>query len=51
LHFTLLQVFVGVDSITLHYRRQDGRETAETMALDSSSHQVKMVRVHYNPPL
>jgi hypothetical protein len=49
LHFTLLKVFVGVDSITISYSRHDGSEAAEMMVLNESSDQATMVRVHYNP--
>lgn len=48
LHFTLIQVFVGVDSITVYYRRWDGVEASELMVLDESGHRVKIVRAHYN---
>jgi hypothetical protein len=49
LHFTLLQVMYGVDSLTIHYRR-NGLESAEMMVLDESQ-KVIMARVHYNGPL
>lgn len=48
LHFTLIQVFVGINSLTLHYRRWDGVEAAELMVLDESGHGVRIVRAHYN---
>ncbi|MAS32978.1 MAG: DUF4440 domain-containing protein [Anaerolineaceae bacterium] len=51
LHFTLLKVFHGIDSIVIHYRRQNGTEAAELMVLDTASHLVIMARVHYHPPL
>lgn len=48
LHFTLIQVFAGVDSVTLHYRRHDGIEVAEMMVIDAITHQITSVRVHRN---
>lgn len=48
LHFTLIQVFVGIDSLTVHYRRWDGTEGAELMVLDETGHRVRIVRAHYN---
>jgi hypothetical protein len=50
LHFTLLQVLTGVDSLTIYYRRDNGLESAEMMVLDEH-HKVIMARVHYNGPL
>ena len=37
LHFTLLQVLSGVDSITIYYRREDGAEVAELTVLDANN--------------
>ena len=48
LHFTLLHVFVGVDSISIHYRRHDGLETHEMMVLDATGQRASSVRVHYS---
>ncbi len=47
LHFTLIQLLPGVDSLTLYYRRQDGTEVAEMMVLNAD-HRVSMVRNHYS---
>lgn len=49
LHFTLLEIFVGVDSITILFRRHDGIEVTEMMVLDEASHRVTMGRAHYGP--
>jgi ketosteroid isomerase-like protein len=48
LHFELLQVLIGVDSITLYYQRDNGRQTAEMMMFDETG-KVTNVRVHYTP--
>ncbi len=47
LHFTLLQVLTGVESITVYFRRHDGVEVAEMMVLDAADH-VTQVRAHYS---
>ena len=51
LHFMLLKVFVGVDSLILYYRRQTGAESTEMMVVDEISQRVTMARAHYNPAL
>jgi ketosteroid isomerase-like protein len=48
LHFTLLQVLPGVDSVTVYYRNQNGAEVAEVTVL-AADHRAVMVRVHYSP--
>ena len=47
LHFTLLQVLPGVDSMTVYYGRTDNSTTAEVTVLDVDERAV-MVRVHYS---
>lgn len=46
LHFELLKIFTGVDSITLYYRSVKGMLAAEVMVLN---HEGKIVKVmaHY----
>lgn len=46
LHFELLDVLPGVDSVTLYYRNHRGRTVAETMFLDARG-QVRKAAVHY----
>ncbi len=46
LHFELLDVLPGVDSLTLYYRNHRGRTVAETMFLDARG-QVRKAAVHY----
>jgi ketosteroid isomerase-like protein len=48
IHFTLVKLFVGVESIVLHFHRHDGREGAEVMAIDEKTHKITMVRAHYS---
>src|SRR5262245_30495973 len=48
LHFELLQVLIGVDSVTLYYQRENGRQTAEVMIFDEAG-KATNVRVHYTP--
>ena len=47
LHFTLLQVLPGVDSVTIYYRNQSGAEVAEVTVLDADNRAVS-VRAHYS---
>ncbi len=47
LHFTLLQVLPGVDSVTIYYRNQTGAEVAEVTVLDAD-HRAISVRAHYS---
>lgn len=47
LHFTLLQVLPGVDSVTIYYRNQTGAEVAEVTVLDAD-HLAASVRAHYS---
>jgi hypothetical protein len=47
LHFTLLQVLPGADSMTIYFRRMDNSEVAEVTVLDADGHAVQ-VRVHYS---
>jgi hypothetical protein len=47
LHFTLLQVLPGVDSVTIYYRNQSGAEVAEVTVLGVDQRAV-MVRAHYS---
>jgi hypothetical protein len=46
LHFEPIDLFVGVDSLVLHYRRTGGNQTAEVVFLDDRP---KVVRyyAHY----
>lgn len=47
LHFTLLQVLPGVDSVTILYRNHTGADVAEVTVLDADHHAI-MVRAHYS---
>ena len=47
LHFTLLQVLPGINSLTIYYRNQTGTEVAEVTVLDADQHAVQ-VRAHYS---
>jgi hypothetical protein len=47
LHFTLIEVLPGVDSMTVYYERVDGSRTAELTVLDADGRAVQ-VRVHYS---
>jgi ketosteroid isomerase-like protein len=49
LHFEPIGLFVGVDSLVLHYRRTGGNSTAELVILDDAD---KVVRyyAHYAEP-
>jgi ketosteroid isomerase-like protein len=47
LRFDLKSVFVGTDTIVLHYANQRGTETAEVMELDSRG-RVKHMRATYS---
>jgi ketosteroid isomerase-like protein len=46
LHFTLEEVLVGVDALTILYRRQDGQRVAETIEFDAARHAVRAA-AHY----
>ncbi len=48
LHFTLLQVLRGMDSITIYYQREDGSQVAEVTVLDAYERAIR-VRAHYSP--
>ncbi len=47
LHFTLLQVLTGVESVTIYFRRHDGVEVAEMMVLNADG-LATQVRAHYS---
>lgn len=47
LRFDLKQVFVGADTVVLHYANQRGTETAEVMELDARG-RVKRMRATYS---
>jgi ketosteroid isomerase-like protein len=47
LHFELLQVLLGVDGMTVYYRRESGAQVAEVIVLDEQGKAVN-VRVHYS---
>jgi ketosteroid isomerase-like protein len=47
LRFELLQVLMGVDSVTTYYRRENGLLAAEVVVLDTSGKAIS-VRVHYS---
>lgn len=46
LHFTLEEVLVGVDALTILYRRHDGRRVAEIIEFDAARHAVRAA-AHY----
>ena len=46
LHFELKRVLIGVESIALCYRREDGRHAVETMTFGGDG-KVTKVAVHY----
>ncbi len=46
LHFKLIDVLVGVDSITIYYQAIFGKRAAEVLFLDAN-HQVKRGIAHY----
>jgi ketosteroid isomerase-like protein len=46
LHFEPLSLFVGVDSVVLHYRSVGGRIAAETMQLDEQGRVIRVL-AHY----
>jgi ketosteroid isomerase-like protein len=48
LHFTLEDVFVGVDALTILYRRETGQRVAETIAFDAARRGVRAA-AHYGP--
>jgi ketosteroid isomerase-like protein len=48
LHFTLLHVLVGVDALTIVYRRETGQLVAESIAFDASRRGVRAA-AHYGP--
>jgi hypothetical protein len=47
LRFDLKRVFVGTDTVVLHYANQQGTDTAEVMELDASG-QVTRMRATYS---
>ena len=47
LRLELLQVLLGVDGITIYYRRESGAQIAEVVVLDEQGKAVN-VRVHYS---
>jgi hypothetical protein len=49
LHFKLIAVLPGVNSVALHYRSVGGRRAIEVMELDPRG-QVSRVTAHYGPP-
>jgi hypothetical protein len=49
LHFEPFAALTGVDSVALHYRSVEGRESIEVMELDSDQ-SVHRVAAHYGPP-
>lgn len=49
LRFTLEEVLVGADALTILYRRQDGQRVAETIEFDDARHAVRAA-AHYGPP-
>ncbi len=51
LRFDLIQILIGVDSITLYYKNQKGRFSAEVLIFDENErNKVKEGRAHYNSP-
>ncbi|MDD2717673.1 MAG: nuclear transport factor 2 family protein [Candidatus Wallbacteria bacterium] len=46
LHFELIRVFTGVDSVTIHYSNDAGQSAAEVFHFDSSKRVVKAF-AHY----
>ena len=48
LHFTLLHVLVGVDALTIVYRRETGQLVAEIIAFDGNRRAV-CAAAHYGP--
>ena len=48
LRFTLEDVLLGVDALTILYRRQDGQRVAETIEFDAARHAVRAA-AHYGP--
>jgi hypothetical protein len=48
LHFTLEEVLLGVDALTILYRRHDGGRVAETIEFDAARHAVRAA-AHYGP--
>jgi ketosteroid isomerase-like protein len=49
LHFEPIGLFVGVDSLVLHYRRTGGNSTAEVVILDDED-KVTRYYAHYAEP-
>lgn len=49
LHFELLDIFPGVDSLVLHYRNHQGRRVAEVFFFDPKSKLVSHTAAHYLP--
>src|SRR5262245_3361642 len=49
LHFELLKVFVGVNSIVLHYRTASGRLAAEVLVFNDQGQVIKG-SAHYSEP-
>ena len=47
LHFQLLDVFCGLNTVVLHYTNQKGTRTAEFMELSPSGKVIRVV-AHYN---
>lgn len=48
LRFTLEEVLVGVDALTILYRRETGQRVAETIAFDAARRAVRGA-AHYGP--
>jgi ketosteroid isomerase-like protein len=48
LHFTLEEVLVGADALTILYRRETGQRVAETIAFDAAGRAVRGA-AHYGP--
>ena len=48
IHFTLLDVLLGVDALTILYRRETGQLVAETIAFDAARLAVRAA-AHYGP--
>jgi hypothetical protein len=51
LHFKLHNVFLGTNSLVIHYSRENGVEATEIVVIDELSGKVIEARAHYNPPI
>jgi len=48
LKFELIEVFIGINSITLYYRRTNGKRAAETLVFNPQGKVIKGM-AHYSP--